>query len=78
MTAEVRGHAFEPSFTTKPDARGSGLRLATVFGIVRQTDGHIAVQSEPRVRTRFDMVWSIAAGPETSRDETSGARVLVG
>jgi two-component system, cell cycle sensor histidine kinase and response regulator CckA len=46
MSEEVKEHLFEPFFSTKDDRHGSGLGLATCYGIVRQSGGHIAVESE--------------------------------
>jgi PAS domain S-box-containing protein len=82
MDNETRSRLFEPFFTTKAPGNGSGLGLATVYGAIKQADGHITVYSQPNCGTIFEIYLprvkeAITEAPRTRSAKGSETILLV-
>jgi CheY-like chemotaxis protein len=76
MSEDVRDRAFEPFFTTKPRGEGSGLGLATVYGIVLQSGGYSRIYSDEGIGTSISILLPVAEHDDTvdtveGRDHTT-------
>ncbi|HTP52370.1 MAG TPA: bacteriohemerythrin [Anaeromyxobacteraceae bacterium] len=82
MKPEVKARLFEPFFTTKPQGKGTGLGLATVYGIVQQSEGYVVVETEEGRGTTFDLYFprsreTAGEAPEVQVPASGGTETIL-